>query len=76
MSWLTLLTAVFTFGTQVFKYLRERDEADKECAIKLKRASDAVKKARKTKDTTALEAAFFDLGLSGSANGVRAKTEN
>lgn len=63
MGWVSLFTAVFTFGAQVFKYLREQEEADKECAAKLRRAKDAIKSARKTKDTSEIESAFIDLGF-------------
>jgi hypothetical protein len=62
-GWVTLFTAVFSFGTQVFKYLREQEEADKECATKLRKAKNAIKKARQTKDTSDIEDAFIDLGF-------------
>lgn len=62
-GWMSLLTAVFTFGTQVFKYLREREESNQNLAKKMRNAKDAIKKARKTKDTSDIEAAFGDLGF-------------
>ncbi len=66
MGWISLLTAAFSFGAQLFKYLREKEEADKTCAAKLRRAGDAIKTARKSKDTSGIEHAFIELGLANN----------
>jgi hypothetical protein len=61
MGWFSLLSAVFQFGAQLFKYLRAKEEADNECAVKVKEATDVIKEAQKTKDTSKLERLFSDL---------------
>ena len=63
MGWVSLATALFTFGTHLFKYLNAQDDCKKEQAKKLRRVNDALKSARKSKDTSGLEAAFAELGL-------------
>ena len=61
MGWFSLLSAVFQFGAQLFKYLRAKEEADKDCAKKLRSAADVIKHAKNTHDTSGIESLFADL---------------
>ena len=63
MSWFQLAVAVFGFAKELFKYLREQEENNKACAVKVKEAKNAITTARESKDTTDLESAFASLGL-------------
>ena len=66
MGWMQLAMAVFGFGKELFKYLREQEENDRVCAAKVKGVKDAINSARKTKETRKLETAFADLGFTSN----------
>ncbi len=68
MGWMQLIMAVFGLAKELFKYLREKEENDRDCAAKVKGASDAIKSARKSKDTSKLESAFAELGLASPSS--------
>ncbi len=63
-GWVSLLTSVFSFAKELFKYMREKEAKNKQCALKIEDAKNAISHARKTKDTSKLESAFNNLRLS------------
>jgi len=62
---LQLVTAIILLTKEFLKYLSAREESHKDKAFKVRNAADAIKTARKTKDTSGVESAFMDLGLVG-----------
>lgn len=63
MGYVQLVLAVLSFAKELFKYLNAQDEQNKTCATKVKDVADAIKTARKSKDTSGLESAFAGLGF-------------
>ena len=63
MGWFQLAIAIFGFSKELFKYLREQEESNKQCALIVKDTKNEIKVARKSKDTSGLESAFAGLAL-------------
>jgi len=58
---LQLILAVLSFAKELFKYLKEKQEHNKVCAVKVKGVTNALKASKNSKDTSGLEAAFKSL---------------
>jgi hypothetical protein len=63
MGWFQLAAAVVGLAREIFKYLKEHEENNKACAIKVTEVKNAIHSARKTKDTANIESAFASLSL-------------
>lgn len=65
-QWAQVILAALALAREVVKYLNEIEASKKERALKLRELKDGVKKARLEKDTSTIEKAIADIGLSSN----------
>lgn len=65
-----LAIAILGFAKELFKYLREKSEDNRDCAKKVQEATNGIKAAIQSKDTSHVERAFAELGIAGNGSGV------